>query len=195
MARAPRWHHVSIPLPKGGLTVAVVADTHSKAHPDAYRLISERKPDHIVHGGDIGALSVLDDLANIAPLTAVRGNIDETGNELPDFVCIDLTRDGVTRSSWLLTHIAVRGPKLMKPIVEMAKLKNAQLVICGHSHVPLLAMDRGIAVFNPGSIGPRRFRLPITFGIISASDSGLNFEHISCETGQPWSPHISTARA
>ena len=193
MARSPRWKHISIPLPDDGLKMAIVADTHSKPHPDAYRLITERRPHHILHGGDIGDLSVLDDLAKLAPLTAVRGNIDETTNALPDFVSIHFTKGGVTRSCWLLTHIAVRGPKLMKPVLEMAKLKNAQLVVCGHSHVPLLVMDRGIAVFNPGSIGPRRFHLPITFGMITISDGGLSFEHISCETGQRWSPQASTA--
>ena len=81
----------------------------------------------------------------------------------------------------------------MKPVVEMAKLKHAQLVICGHSHVPLLVMDRNIGVFNPGSIGPRRFRLPITFGVIDMSLDGLQFEHVDCETGKRWSPHVGPA--
>jgi uncharacterized protein len=61
-------------------------------------------------------------------------------------------------------------------------------VVCGHSHVPFLGRDRGLTVFNPGSIGPRRFHLPIVFGTIDVTLAGLRFAHVDCETGMQWSP-------
>jgi uncharacterized protein len=61
----------------------------------------------------------------------------------------------------LLTHIAVYDPKLRGPVARMAKAESATLVVCGHSHVPFIGADREITMFNPGSIGPRRFMLPI----------------------------------
>jgi len=61
-------------------------------------------------------------------------------------------------------------------------------VVCGHSHVPFLGRDRGLTIFNPGSIGPRRFHLPIVFGTIDVTPAGLRFAHVDCETGAPWTP-------
>jgi putative phosphoesterase len=188
MARTLRHTKVTIPLPRRGCRVVVVADTHSKPHSDALALIAAQKPDHILHAGDIGDLGVLDQLETVAPVTAVLGNIDDTSSGLPDVVTIQLEHGGEVRSCWLLTHIAVRGPKLRGPVLEMARLEDAQLVVCGHSHVPLALSDRGVAIFNPGSIGPRRFHLPITFGTIQVSQDGLNLTHISCETGDSWHP-------
>ena len=62
------------------------------------------------------------------------------------------------------------------------------MVVCGHSHVPFLGRDRGHAVFNPGSSGPRRFQLPITLGVLDVSRSGVQMRHVDCETGLPWQP-------
>ena len=188
MARQPKLSTESIQLQRGHTRIVVVADTHSRPHPETHQLVRAQKPDAILHGGDIGDLSVLDEFAAIAPLITVRGNIDETTSHLPDFVTIHLKEKDAIRSCWLLTHIAVRGPKLRRPVAEMARLANAQMVVCGHSHVPLIAQDRGITIFNPGSCGPRRFSLPIIFGVIDISKNGLSLKHINCETGERWSP-------
>jgi predicted phosphodiesterase len=61
-------------------------------------------------------------------------------------------------------------------------------VICGHSHVPFIGRDRGIGVFNPGSIGPRRFHLPIVFGVFELRDRRVSLRHVDCETGLRWEP-------
>jgi hypothetical protein len=167
-------------------TLVVVADTHSKPHPDAAERIRAHEPDWILHAGDVGALTVIEDLEKIAPCVAVRGNID--GNELPDVVALSLTRSGAPLSRILLTHIAVAGPRLRKDARTLAVQHGAQLVVCGHSHVPFFSSQGGMAVFNPGSIGPRRFALPITFGVISLSLTALAVAHIDCETGQRWLP-------
>ena len=65
---------------------------------------------------------------------------------------------------------------------------GASLVVCGHSHVPFIAKQRGLTVFNPGSIGPRRFHLPIVFGTIAVTPQAVRLAHVDCETGRPWSP-------
>jgi predicted phosphodiesterase len=88
----------------------------------------------------------------------------------------------------LLIHIAVDGPRLRADVARMARAEGATLVVCGHSHVPFIGGDKGLTVFNPGSIGPRRFHLPIVFGTIEFAPTGVRLAHIDAETGQPWSP-------
>ena len=163
--------------------IAVVSDTHSQPHENTAKRLAELKPDAILHGGDIGDLGVLDALAEVAPVYAVRGNIDMNARELPDVLTIDVGKLRI-----LMTHIAVYGPKLRSEVARMAKAEGAQLVVCGHSHVPFIGLDRGITVFNPGSIGPRRFSLPIVLGKIDISPSGVKLQHISAETGAVWMP-------
>ena len=65
---------------------------------------------------------------------------------------------------------------------------GAGLVVCGHSHVPFVTNDRGLALFNPGSVGPRRFALPIVFGVMEVTSAGVSLRHVDCETGLPWRP-------
>jgi predicted phosphodiesterase len=62
------------------------------------------------------------------------------------------------------------------------------MIVCGHSHVPFVGRDRGLTVFNPGSIGPRRFQLPIVFGVIEIAAGKLSLRHVDCETGGAWEP-------
>lgn len=172
-------------LPKGATSVrfAVVADTHSHPHAATAERIAELKPQAILHGGDIGDLSVLDDLAKLAPVYAVRGNIDTHARDLPDVLVLDLGNLRV-----LLTHIAVYGPKLRSEIARLARAEGAKLVVCGHSHVPFIGTDQGLTVFNPGSIGPKRFALPILFGMIEFTPTGVKLAHIDAATGERWFP-------
>ena len=173
-------------LENGALTIVAVADTHGRPHPCLSARIAELAPGHIFHAGDVGDVAVLRDLEKHAPLTAVRGNID--GHDLPDFVTIKVSRDERLLLNILLTHIAVYGPKLRADVARVARAEDASLVVCGHSHVPFAAHDRGITVFNPGSAGPRRFQLPIVFGVIDVSAEGVSVRHVECETGLPWKP-------
>lgn len=176
-------------LSLGGQTgrIAVVADTHSRPHPLSAGHLASLAPAAILHAGDIGELSVLDDLAQVAPVFAVRGNIDTHARQLPDVLTIDVDADGRSMRL-LLTHIAVYGPKLRADVAKMARAEKASLVVCGHSHVPFIGQEAGLTVFNPGSIGPRRFSLPIVFGTIEVAPTGVRLTHIDCETGQAWSP-------
>ena len=180
--------HLSVPLTGNAVKLVVVADTHSEPHRRASALIAREKPDRILHAGDIGNLAVIDALAKIAPTSAVRGNIDAETPETPDALTIDLVDGDAIRLRILLLHIAVNGPKLRADAARRAHAAHAGLVICGHSHVPFVGRDRDLAVFNPGSIGPRRFHLPIVFGVLELAAGRITLEHIDCETGEKWLP-------
>jgi putative phosphoesterase len=142
-------------------------------------------PDAILHAGDIGDLGVLEELAAIAPVFAIRGNIDARG--LPDVLVLDA---GALRV--LMLHIGVAGPRLRADAAKLAREARAQLVVCGHSHVPFIGDGggaRGVTVFNPGSCGPRRFHLPIVLGTIDLAPTGaVRLAHVDAETGRAWSP-------
>jgi putative phosphoesterase len=173
---------------RGALRLAVVADTHSQPHPRALEWIARLAPDAILHAGDIGDLAVLDRLAALAPLIAVRGNIDERAPQVPEVVAIDIRSSEASMLKILLMHIAVYGPKVRADAARLAAEKGAKLIVCGHSHVPFIGRDRGLIVFNPGSAGPRRMHLPILFGVLEIESGKLSLKHVSCETGQAWSP-------
>lgn len=178
----------TIQLRDAALRLAVVADTHSHPHPDAARRIAAIEPDHLVHAGDIGALSVLDDLRRLGPLSAVRGNIDVHAPEVPDVLALDVREGDETRLTILLVHIALYGPNLRADVARQAAKAGASLVLCGHSHVPFMGRSRGLTVFNPGSIGPRRFSLPIVFGVVEIDRQRVAMRHVDCETGETWLP-------
>jgi putative phosphoesterase len=173
---------------EGGLRLVVVADTHSQPHPDAVARIRALAPAAILHAGDIGDLGVIEQLSELAPVIAVRGNIDERANDLPDGVTLDVRAGEATAFKLLLMHIAVYGPKIRADAARLAQQHGARLIVCGHSHVPFVGRDRGLTVFNPGSIGPRRMHLPIVFGVLEIAASKLSLRHIDCETGEAWNP-------
>lgn len=184
-------HRTSLRLPSGApLRLVVVADTHSAPHPRAEECIAELRPDRILHAGDIGDLGVVERLAAIAPTSVVRGNIDVRAPELPDALTIAFHdgEDAEPLLTLLLLHIAVAGPRLRADAARLARGERADLVVCGHSHVPYIGRDRGIGIFNPGSVGPRRFHLPIVFGVMDVAPERVTLQHIDCETGARWLP-------
>jgi putative phosphoesterase len=188
--------HVTLGARAGGeLLLGVVADTHSNPHPMTGSRLAALQPDAILHAGDIGDLEVLVPLRAIAPLYAVRGNIDARTPGLPDVIAVDVRGEQLEGTDasplllrFLLLHIAVVGPRLRAEVARLAVAEGASLIVCGHSHVPFIGRDRGIAMFNPGSVGPRRFQLPIVLGSIAISGGRARLAHIDCETGLPWSP-------
>lgn len=172
----------------GGLRLAIVADTHSAPHPLSKQWIAAARPDAILHAGDIGDDRVLDELGELGRVIAVRGNIDERAVHLPDVVTLDVQSNGVSAMKLLLMHIAVYGPKIRADAARAARAAGARLIVCGHSHVPFIGRDHGLTVFNPGSIGPRRFSLPIVFGMLEIAGGKLTLHHVNCETGERWEP-------
>jgi hypothetical protein len=168
------------------LRIVVLSDTHGRPNPQLGARIDELAPAHILHAGDVGALSVLRDLEKRARVTAVRGNVD--GRDLPDLVTIDVLHGETTAIKILMTHDALSGTKLRADVARIARAEGASLVVCGHSHIPFAARDGDITVFNPGSAGPRRFQLPIVLGVVEVSAEGVSVRHVNCETGGPWTP-------
>jgi putative phosphoesterase len=146
--------------------IGLISDTHGLLRPEAIAAL--RGADHIIHAGDIGKPFILEDLTRIAPLTAVRGNNDtgEWARDLPDTVSIELA--GV--------HIHVLHD--VKELGEYPPPANAQVIVAGHSHQPLMRSEAGILHVNPGSAGPRRFRLPVTVAWLEIGEGRLQAEII-----------------
>ena len=133
-------------------TIGVISDTHGLLRPEALNAL--RRSDHIIHAGDIGDAAILDKLAHIAPLTAIRGNVDREAwaRKLPPNDVLQI--GGV--SIYLLHNLQDLD---LKP-----EAAGFAVVVSGHSHMPKQEKKNGVLYFNPGSAGPRRFRLPVTVG-------------------------------
>ncbi len=123
---------------------------------------------HIIHAGDVGDPEILQQLAAIAPVTAVRGNVDNDAwaRRLPQTQVVEI--GGV--SIYVLHDLAQLD---LKP-----KAAGFQVVISGHSHVPKQEMRESVLYFNPGSAGPRRFQLPVTVGRLIVEQGNLRAEII-----------------
>ena len=130
--------------------IGVISDTHGLLRPEA--LAALRGSSHILHAGDVGDIDILDALKQIAPVTAIRGNIDTDGPaaQLPATEVVEL--EG--RLIYLLHSLADLD---LKP-----EAAGMSVVISGHSHRPKVETRNGVLYLNPGSAGPRRFSLPIT---------------------------------
>jgi putative phosphoesterase len=178
----------TLEVPNTGARLVLVADTHSAPHPDSATHIAAQQPNHILHAGDIGNLEVLEKLSKLGNVTAVRGNIDAHAPDLPDAITIDVRDLDGPLVTLFLVHIAVYGPKLRGEIAKLAHADGASIVVCGHSHVPFIGRDKGVVIVNAGSIGPRRFQLPIVFAVMEISRQRISMHHVSCETGQRWEP-------
>jgi len=128
-----------------------------------------RGSQRIIHAGDVGAPEILDELASIAPVTAVRGNIDKGAwaRKLPETDVIELG----PVSLYVLHDLTLLD---LKP--EAAGFK---VVVYGHSHVPKQEIRNGVLYFNPGSAGPRRFRLPVTVGRLVVRNDKVGPEIVS----------------
>lgn len=131
--------------------IGVISDTHGLLRPEASAAL--RDSDLILHAGDIGKAEVLATLRTIAPVVAVRGNVDRGpwADRLPDYELIEVGGGSI----YVLHDLKDFG-------AGPAAAAGARVIVSGHSHKPLVE-ERGGAVFlNPGSAGPRRFRLPVT---------------------------------
>lgn len=134
--------------------IGVISDTHGLLRLEA--LAALQGCDAILHAGDIGSADILAQLASLAPTTAVRGNNDKGSwaTDLPEREWIDI--DGV------LVH-------LLHDIADLdidPAAAGLQVIITGHSHRPLIEQRDAILYLNPGSAGPRRFKLPVTVAIL-----------------------------
>jgi putative phosphoesterase len=142
------------------LTIGVISDTHGLLRPEAVTAL--QGSDHIFHAGDVGAPEILRLLEQIAPVYAIRGNIDT----------------GPWAKAIPVTCTVQLGGLDFYLIHNRAELKRVPpaiaAVIFGHSHQPLVETRNDVLYFNPGSAGPRRFRLPISVGKIRVNNGKLS---------------------
>lgn len=139
----------------GALRVGLVSDTHNLLRPEVLDYL--RGSDHVIHAGDICAEAVLQALAQLAPLTVVRGNNDRGpwAQRLP--------QAGTVRLGGVAIHVVHDLKELVLP-------PEARVVVSGHSHQPKVEERDGVLYVNPGSAGPRRFKLPVSAAELRIQD-------------------------
>lgn len=148
------------------MKVGLISDTHGLLRPQALQAL--QGCDLLIHAGDIGKASVLEALSAIAPLTVVRGNNDRDdawAGTVP--YCASLQAGPV---SIYVTHIPADVPT---PLPE-----GTQVVVVGHTHKPLIQQRGAVLFINPGSAGPRRFKLPVSVALLHIDEQGLRAEVI-----------------
>lgn len=136
------------------MRIGVLSDTHGLLRPEALAALAG--VNHILHAGDVGDPAILDRLASIAPVTAIRGNIDCTGPcaELPATEAIEL-------EGHLLFLIHNLNDFDLNPAAA-----GISAVVYGHTHKPVVETRSNVLYLNPGSVGPRRFSLPISLAFL-----------------------------
>jgi putative phosphoesterase len=173
------------------LSVGVVSDTHGLVRPEVIEAL--RGSDVILHAGDIGDSHVLSELGALAPVIAVRGNVDGGwARVLPERRLLDLGGVPVL----ILHDRALVGPEPFPPGAGAASVPRGKraadegraarrpperIVVFGHSHQPLAEKRNGVLWFNPGSAGPRRFKLPVSIGRLVIEDGLVRARLIELE--------------
>jgi hypothetical protein len=152
--------------------VGLIADTHGLLRPEAVAALEGAA--HIVHAGDIGSRTgepagVLDALARIAPLTVVRGNNDRAGWAAPIPWTADIEFDGVR-----IHVLHILGELAIDPAAA-----GVNVVVSGHSHQPHVETRDGVLFVNPGSAGPRRFKLPVGVARLWVGDGRAEAELVT----------------
>jgi putative phosphoesterase len=141
--------------------VGVISDTHGLLRPEALEFL--RGSEHIIHAGDIGSPEIVPALEKIAPVTAIRGNVDTQpwAQSFAETEVVELAG----------LHIYVIHDRNALDLNPQAA--GFAAVISGHSHQPKQETKDGVLYFNPGSAGPRRFSLPITIGKLEITPKGV----------------------
>lgn len=139
------------------MLIGVISDTHGLLRKEAIAALAGSE--HILHAGDIGDPYILEQLREIAPVTAIRGNIDTAGP------CFDLpATEMIELAGHFFYMLHSRHDLDIQP-----KAAEITVVVSGHSHMPLIEDKSGVLYVNPGSAGPRRFRLPVSVALIVAT--------------------------
>ncbi len=143
------------------MRIGVISDTHGLLRPEAVHALAGCA--HVLHAGDVGDDEILEALRKIAPVTAIRGNVDRTG------ACGALPATQAVELAGKLFYLVHRREDLdLHP-----QAANIAAVIFGHTHQPEILWKDEVLYFNPGSAGPKRFRLPVTVGILECIDGKL----------------------
>lgn len=143
------------------MKIGVISDTHGLLRPEVAPAL--KGVERILHLGDVGKHSILEELEKIAPVTAVRGNVDREG------ACRKLPETEVVLAEGRYIYM-LHDLKTLH--LDPAAGKFAA-VLYGHTHVPNFHTKKGVLYFNPGSCGPRRFELPVTVGLLEIAGDEL----------------------
>jgi hypothetical protein len=144
------------------MLIGVISDTHGLMRPEA--LVALAEVEHILHAGDVGRPEILDELRKIAPVTAIRGNVDVSG------ACARLPATDVVELAGKLFYLVHSVHDLdINPVAA-----QVDVVVSGHSHKPSVTTKGGVMYLNPGSAGPRRFSLPITVALVTVGAAGVS---------------------
>ncbi len=143
------------------MLIGVISDTHGLLRPEA--LVALAEAEHILHAGDVGDAAILDELRKIAPVTAIRGNVDVSGEcaELPATEMVELAG-----KFFYLVHS-------VHDLDINPAAAGVDVVVSGHSHKPSIEGRQGVMYLNPGSAGPRRFKLPVTVALVVVGEGGV----------------------
>lgn len=163
--------------------IGVISDTHGLLRDEALDALSGSEL--ILHGGDVGDPAILERLAQMAPVRAVRGNTDrgELADRLPETDVIDLSdpdgsvsREGRGPIAYLLhqRHLLDLDPAA----------SGFAVVVYGHTHEPAIEMREGVLYFNPGAAGHRRFALPVTVGRLTVEGGAVEAEIVHLSVGE-----------
>lgn len=154
------------------MKIGVVSDTHGLLRPEVAPAL--KGVERILHLGDVGKPSILEELSKIAPVTAIRGNVDREGScgRLPETDVV-LIEDSKGRSHYLYMLHDLKTLHLDPAAAKFAA------VLSGHTHVPNFHTKKGVLYFNPGSCGPRRFELPVTVGLLTIEKSEIKPEIVT----------------
>ena len=140
------------------MLIGVISETHGLLRPEAVAAL--RGVEHILHAGDVGDSAIVDGLREIAPVTAIRGNVDVSG------ACAKLPATDVVELGGKLFYLVHSVHDLdINPVAA-----GVAMVVSGHSHKASVQVRDGVIYFNPGSAGPRRFSLPVTVGFVTVED-------------------------
>ncbi len=142
------------------IKVGVVSDTHGLLRPEVLALL--QGCDRIIHAGDVGSGEILDRLRRCAPTTAVRGNVDLAA----------WSQELAVAETVIWNNVTIHVVHDLKELALDPSAEGVQIVISGHSHRAHLEEKHGVTYLNPGSIGPRRFRLPVTMAWLHLPGGG-----------------------
>lgn len=146
------------------MVVGVISDTHGLLRPEAVKALLGSE--HIIHAGDIGAPEIIAELRNIAQVTAIRGNVDVQtwAREFPETEVVELAG----KTLYVIHDVNAMD---LNPAAA-----GFDVVISGHSHQPKQEVKNGVLYLNPGSAGPRRFKLPISVAKIRIDGNSVTAE-------------------
>jgi putative phosphoesterase len=151
----------------------VISDTHGLLRPEA--LLALVGVEHILHAGDVGKIKILDALRVIAPVTAIRGNVDVSGE------CANLPPTEMVKLAGRYFYLVHSVHDLdLDPVAA-----GVDVVVSGHSHKPVIEKKKGVLYLNPGSAGPRRFNLPVSVAFVTLDKSGIEARIVELEVLSP----------